>query len=134
MGMTNRNRTKKTIEKKKKGEPPKHIRMVEWSSENKFPFNARQKSVSVCFDNHEDLTDLDFIYGKIVERHPELMAEKFYAKVQEVYDMDLDDAATVGMMKPLCDGLLVNIREFLADEDFVHSLYNKFGFGIDKVI
>ena len=141
MRQTHMATAKKTSEKKAKKkasrkaeQPPKHKRPVEWSRTNKFPFNTRQQSVSVCFDNHEDLTDLDFIYSKIIERHPALMAEKFYSKVQDVYDLDLDEATVVSMMKPLCDGLLADIREFLADEDFVHLLHDKFGFGIDKVI
>ena len=137
MATTKKKQTKtseKTRKKQKVEQQPKHKRPVEWSRINKFPFSTRQQSVSVCFDNHEDLTDLDFIYSKIVERHPSLMAEKFYSKVQDVYDLDLDEATVVSMMKPLCDSLLADIREFLADEDFVHLLHDKFGFGIDKVI
>ena len=142
MGIAKKKKTsiKKTVRKpkvEKKGEEQQHSvskRAVEWSRANRFPFNARQQSVSICFDNHEDLTDLDFIYNKIVSRHPALMAEKFYSKVQNIYDLDLDESTVVGMLKPLCDNLLANIKEFLSDEDFIHFLYDRFGFGIDKVI
>ena len=38
------------------------------------------------------------------------------------------------LVKDASDKLLANIKEFLADEEFVHELHDKWGFGIDKVI
>ena len=46
--------------------------MVEYSKQNKFPFYTSEKMVSISFDNHEDMYELDFIYNKIVDRFPNL--------------------------------------------------------------
>ena len=97
-------------------------RVVEYSKDNRFPFSTARKSVSVCFDDHDTMTDLDFIYGKIVERYPALRAEKFYSKVQEICAIE-SEAEYIAMLKQACDLLLVSIREFLQDEEFIHLLH-----------
>lgn len=97
-------------------------RVVEYSKDNRFPFSTARKSVSVCFDDHDNMTDLDFIYGKIVERYPALRAEKFYSKVQEICAIE-SEAEYIAMLKQACDLLLVSIREFLQDEEFIHLLH-----------
>ena len=106
--------------------------MVEYSKQNKFPFYTSEKMVSISFDNHEDIYELDFIYNKIVDRFPNLQAENFYTKVSEINQMTSDDK--MKCMKVACDKLLTNIRTCLSDETFIHALHDKWGFGIDKVI
>lgn len=108
--------------------------MVEYNSKtNRFPFQMREQSVSICTDNHEYLYDLDFIYNKIVERFPSLRAELFYSKISEIEGMK-EDENKVRFTKDACDALLREIRVCLEDEQFVHSLHDKWGLGIDKLI
>lgn len=57
---------------------------MEYSKDNRFPFHTKDNHVSICFDDNEDLYELDFIYGKIVEKYPSLKAEDFYAGIQEI--------------------------------------------------
>lgn len=58
--------------------------MIEYSRANRFPFYTREKSVSIQFDDYEDIYELDFIYGKIVEKYPQLNAEEFYGTMYEI--------------------------------------------------
>ena len=55
--------------------------MAEYSESNRFPFHTKDKSVSISTDDHEDIQEMDFIYGKIVEKYPALKAEPFYARI-----------------------------------------------------
>lgn len=96
--------------------------MVEYSSENRFPFHQGDKSVSLVFDDHEDLQELDMVYNMIVERFPSLRAELFYSRVQEIQNMGPNDR--VEPLKEACDRLLREIRKCLADEDFIHGIYD----------
>ena len=58
--------------------------MAEYTKDNRFPFHSGDKSVSICFDDHEEKYELDFIWDKITERFPQLNAEPFYARVAEI--------------------------------------------------
>ena len=78
------------------------------------------------------LVEFDFIYDKVVEKYPSLCAEPFYLRLYEIQNSKSDDK--VRLVKDASDKLLANIKEFLADEEFVHELHDKWGFGIDKVI
>lgn len=40
----------------------------------------------------------------------------------------------VKFMKAACDKLLKTIKGFLSDEQFIHSLYDRYELGFDKVI
>ena len=103
---------------------------IEYSRENRFPFHSVDRSaVTVCFDNHEDMYELDFIWNKIVERFPLLEAEPFYLKIHEINSMKRGDK--IGMLKDACDNLLRNIRDCIQDEEFIHMMHDKWGFGID---
>jgi hypothetical protein len=107
--------------------------MVEYDSrDNRFPFAAKQSTVSICRDNNEDLYEYDFIYNKIVEKFPELAAEKFYSKVQEIEKMR--PSFRVAKLKDASDALLRNIKVCLMDEAFVHQLHERWGFGIDRLL
>lgn len=107
--------------------------MVEYNSrENRFPFAPKQSTVSICRDNNEDLYEYDFIYGKVVERFPELAAEKFYAKIQDLEN--IRPSHRVEKLKEASDVLLRNIKVCLMDEEFVHGLHDRWGFGIDRLI
>ena len=107
----------------------RHIKMVEYSKDNRFPFRNGDKSVSVCFDDHEEKYELDFIWNRIVERFPQMDAEPFYARVHEIQNMKSGD--TVKYLKDACDKLLRNIKTCLSDEPFIHELHDKWGFGLD---
>ena len=101
--------------------------MTEYSKDNRFPFHSGSRSVSICFDDHEDKYELDFIWDKIIEKYPQLDAEQFYAKVQEIQEMKSDDK--VKFLKDASDKLLRNIKTLISDEDFIHMLHDKWGFG-----
>ena len=73
-------------------------------------------------DDHEDIQEMDFIYGKIVEKYPTLKAEPFYARVQEIQNMGSGDK--VKWLKDASDKLLKNIRSFLSDEQFIHRIHD----------
>ena len=103
--------------------------MAEYSKDNRFPFHTAEKSVSVFEDDPESMYELDFIWGKIIERFPILEAGPFYAKVQEIQSNP--ESKRVALLKDECDRLLKNIRNCLADEEFIHSLHDRWGFGID---
>lgn len=107
--------------------------MVEYSRDNRFPFYTPDKSVAVCMDAHEDMYELELIYGKIVERFPTLEAAPFYAKVKAI-DGVKQESKRLTMLKDACDGLLKDIRACFADEEFIHGLHDRYGLGIDKVI
>ena len=96
--------------------------MAEYSEDNRFPFYTKDKSVSISTDNHEDMQEMDFIYGKIVEKYPSLKAEPFYARIQEIQNMRSDDR--VKWLKDASDKLLKNIRSFLSDEPFIHRMHD----------
>ena len=50
--------------------------MIEYDpKDNRFPFHTNDQAVSVHMDATEDIQELDFIYGKIVDRFPQLKAE-----------------------------------------------------------
>ena len=96
--------------------------MAEYSKDNRFPFYTKDRSVSISTDNHEDIQEMDFIYGKIVEKYPTLKAEPFYARIQEIQNMKSEDK--VKWLKDSSDRLLKNIRVFLSDEAFIHMMYD----------
>ena len=96
--------------------------MAEYSAYNRFPFHTKGKSVSISTDDHEDIQEMDFIYGKIVEKYPTLKAEPFYARVQEIQNMGSGDK--VKWLKDASDKLLKNIRSFLSDEQFIHRIHD----------
>ena len=104
--------------------------MVEYSRDNRFPFHSVDKSVSICFDDHEGMYELDFIWGKITEKYPEMGAESFYARIQEIQDMKKPEDR-VKHLKDASDNLLRNIRVVLSDEPFIHLLHDRWGFGLD---
>ncbi len=107
--------------------------MVEYDSrDNRFPFATKQSAVSICRDNNEDLYEYDFIYSKIVDKYPELSADKFYARVQSIEGMR--PSCRVAKLKALSDSLLKNIKTFLMDEGFVHQFQDQWGFGIDRIL
>lgn len=107
--------------------------MIEYNpKENRFPFHTKDKAVSLCFDDTEDIQELDFIYGKIVERYPDLKAENFYTRLMEIERMKSGDK--VKYLKASCDSLLGHVKEFLSDERFVHHIHDAWGFGLNKVI
>lgn len=85
--------------------------MIEYSAKNRFPFKQKDKTVSISFDDHEEMYELDFIYNKIVDKFPNLQAENFYSKVYEISNMTSGDK--VRSMKVACDKLLKNIRTCL---------------------
>ena len=86
--------------------------MIEYNpKENRFPFHTKDKAVSLCFDDTEDIQELDFIYGKIVERYPDLKAENFYTRLMEIERMKSGDK--VKYLKASCDNLLGHVKEFL---------------------
>lgn len=85
--------------------------MIEYSAKNRFPFKPKDKTVSISFDDHEEMYELDFIYNKIVDKFPNLQAENFYSKVYEISNMASGDK--VRSMKVACDKLLKNIRTCL---------------------
>ncbi len=99
---------------------------------NRFPFHTKETSVSVCFDDPEGLQELDFVYGKIIERHPNLRAEDFYSKLVGLGE--LDEKRQVPGLKELVEDLFFNIKSMFMDEEFVHQLHDRWGFGVDKVI
>lgn len=103
--------------------------MAEYSKDNRFPFHKGDDSVSICFDDHEGKYELDFIWDRIVEKFPQMNAEPFYARVQEIQDMKSEDK--LKYLKDACDKLLRNIKACLSDEPFIHELHDKWGFGID---
>ena len=96
--------------------------MAEYSAYNRFPFHTKDKSVSISTDDHEDFQEMDFIYGKIVEKYPSLKAEPFYARIQEIQNMKSDDK--VKYLKDASDRLLKNIRSFLSYEPFIHRMHD----------
>lgn len=96
--------------------------MAEYSKDNRFPFHTKDKSVSISTDDHEDYQEMDFIYGKIVDKYPTLKAEPFYARIQEIQNMKSDDK--VKYLKDASDKLLKNIRCFLSDEPFIHKMHD----------
>lgn len=61
-----------------------------------------------------------------------MKAENFYGKIREIQQMELDEQPK--LIKLACDKLVRDIRQFLSDEMFIHSLYDTYDFGIDKVI
>ncbi len=104
---------------------------VEYSRDNRFPFHTnRDGNITICFDDHEEMYELDFIWGKIVEKHPALDAEAFYARIHDIQNMKTE-SRKVQCVKDACDKLLKNIRECLSDEPFIHQLHDRWGFGID---
>ena len=104
---------------------------VEYSEENRFPFHSsRDGNITICFDDHEDMYELDFIWNKIVEKHPSLDARPFYDRIRDIHNMKTE-SRKVQCVKDACDKLLKNIRECLSDEDFIHQLHDRWGFGID---
>ncbi len=106
---------------------------IEYSSENRFPFHTGDNTnVTICFGDHEDVCEMDFVWDKIVERCPELAAEQFYSKVQEIQDMKRGDK--IGKLKDACAKLLMDIRALLSDEEFVHQLHDRYGIGVQQVI
>ena len=105
---------------------------IEYSRDNRFPFHSKDETASIYKDDHEDYQEMDFIYDKVVEKYPSLCAEPFYLRLYEIQNSKSDDK--VRLVKDASDKLLANIKEFLADEEFVHELHDKWGFGIDKVI
>lgn len=96
--------------------------MVEYSKQNRFPFHTKEHSVSISTDNHEDMQEMDFIYGKIVEQYPSIKAETFYSRIQEIQKVSGEDK--VKLLKEASDNLIKNIREFLSDEKFVHRFHD----------
>ena len=103
--------------------------MAEYSKDNRFPFHSVDKSVSICFDDHEGKYELDFIWDKITERYPQLNAEPFYARVQEIQDIKSGDK--VKWLKDASDKLLRNIKVLLSDEPFIHLLHDRWEVGLD---
>lgn len=103
--------------------------MAEYTKDNRFPFHSGDKSVSICFDDHEEKYELDFIWDKITERFPQLNAEPFYARVAEIQMLEPDEK--VKKLKEECDRLLRNIKTCLSDEPFIHLMHDRWGFGID---
>ncbi len=92
---------------------------VEYGKDNRFPFYTRDKSnVTICFDDHEGLYELDFIFGKIVDRFPSLDPVPFYRRIGEIRLMT--HARSITMLKSACDSLLGSIKELFMDEDFIH--------------
>lgn len=66
---------------------------------NRFPFfRAKDKAVSVAFDNQDELCELDFIYDKITQKYPSLKAEVFYGKLKKIQEME-DSPDQVKLMK-----------------------------------
>ena len=106
--------------------------MVEYSKDNRFPFHTTDRSVAVCMDDHDGRYELEFIYEKLVERHPGLAAEPFYSKVEVIKASRKGDK--VAMLKEACDELSRSVRTCLADEDIIHEIHDRWGFGVDKVI
>ena len=106
---------------------------TEYSSDNKFPFHTGDRTaVTICFGDHEDRCEMDFVWDKITERFPALVADGFYSRVQEIQDMKRGDK--LGRLKEACDKLLRNIRECLSNEDFIHELHDRYGIGVDLVL
>lgn len=107
--------------------------MIEYDpKDNRFPFHTRDADSPIYTDDTDVLQELDFIYGKIVERHPDLRAETFYSKLKDIERMTSGDK--VAFLKMICDNLLTSIRNCLADERFIHFIHDQWGFGLDKVI
>lgn len=107
--------------------------MIEYNpKDNRFPFHTKDRAVSLCFDDTEDIQDLDFIYGKITERFPELKAENFYSRLLEIEKMKPGEK--LKNLKAACENLLGNVKTFLSDESFIHQIHERWGFGLDKVI
>lgn len=107
--------------------------MIEYSRENRFPFHVGRQVVSVVRDDPDGLCELDIVLGEIVSRFPRLEPEVFYGKVFEV-ERTSDEALRLRLMKSACDQLLRDIMECLADEQFIHRLHDRNGYGVDKVI
>ena len=100
---------------------------VEYNSKtNRFPFQTREQSVTICTDDHEYLYDLDFIYNKVVERFPSLRAELFYARIKEIQEMKSEENK-LKFTKEACDRLLREIRTCLEDE-LIGTLYAVYGY------
>ena len=106
--------------------------MAEYNENNRFPFYTGEKSVSICKDNHEDMYELDIIFTQVVERFPELDPKPFYQEIDQLQGMRERDR--LKELKDACDRLLKRIKVCLSDEEFVHYLHAKWGFGIDKLI
>ena len=107
--------------------------MIEYNpKDNRFPFHTKDKAFSFCFNDIENVQEIDFIYGKIIERYPKLKAENFYSRLVEIDQMKSGDK--VKYIKSACDNLLDHIREFLSDEKFIHFIHDTLGFGLNKVI
>ena len=106
---------------------------VEYSEDNKFPFySTTGQFASICTDNHDDMYDMELVFDKVVERFPELSPEPFYAKVKVIRAKP--SAKSLKMLKAATDELLRGIKTCLSDEEFVHSLHDRWGIGIDKLI
>ena len=73
------------------------------------------------------------IYDKIVEKFKPLMAENFYSQISQIDEVK-PIAKREAMMRSACDSLFKNIKNCIGDEKFIHSLYDSYGFGIEKVI
>ena len=102
--------------------------------DNRFPFfRSNDNFTSISVGHQDDLCELDFVYDKIVDRYPALNADVFYDRIQKINKMD-ENVDKVKYVKMESDNLLNNIRVLIQDEEFIHSLSDVWGIGIDKVI
>jgi len=106
--------------------------MIEYSESNRFPFHTGNKSVTICTDNHDEMYELDFIFNMVVERFPALDPKPFYAGIEGMQNMP--EKEKMKFLKEATDRLLCSIKLCLMDEEFVHQLHDRWGFGIDKLI
>jgi len=105
---------------------------IEYSRDNRFPFRNRNSAESVFMDDSGEVHDLDFIYGKIIERFPALSAERFYSSLDNVRKMKSNER--VRGLKIASDRLLIGIRELFDDEEFVHFMHDRWGVGLKMLI